>query len=80
MRRLSGSPISPELQLLARITDYLAILHWWNTKDGKAGRNPPASVEEQLLAKDAPQPERDIQVFQSGEDFMRAYQEFMEEV
>lgn len=49
MRLVSGTKISPEILLLAAITDRLGILAWMQTKDGHKGRNRPKSILSGLM-------------------------------
>ncbi len=74
-RRLSGSKIPLETRLLARITDYLAVLLWRQTKDGQEGNNPPRSLEAILDGTEARETQKPS-VYRSGEEFMRAYHQF----
>ena len=48
MRKLSNSPVTMEVLLLASVVDALHILIWQNTKDGAKGRNRPMMIAEKL--------------------------------
>ena len=44
MQKLAGAPAPAETLLLATIADAARLLVWQNTKDGRKGRNAPASI------------------------------------
>lgn len=70
-RKQSGVTTPAELSVLALIYDKLNLLLWAKTKDGQKNRNRPKSLYEMLNPKPK---ERDIETFDTGEDFDRARQ------
>lgn len=66
-RKISGAPAEPEIFLLAGIADALNLLVWQNTKDGRNGRNRPASILERIIRPEAG--EDAASGFESAEDF-----------
>ncbi len=69
--KINDSNLSLNEMMLAVIVDRLGILLWQRTEDGMKNRNHPMSVFK-LLSKETE--EKDIVVFDSGEDFMKAWQ------
>lgn len=69
MRKMANMPIDTNTVLLASILDRLSFIAWSKTKDGQKGRNRPESVLNKLLNGDT-KPERDYEVYESGEEFM----------
>lgn len=47
--KINGAKASDEIMLLAHAVDRLSVLIWQQTKDGKAGRNKPAFIVDQIL-------------------------------
>lgn len=72
--KISGSKLTLEQALLAKILDNTNFLVWMNTKDGQHNRNRPNSVLEALLAepKDA-----ECEGFTNPEDFQRVWAELV---
>ena len=68
--QLHGLKASPMMMMLAAATDYLALMLWRETKNGKAGRNPPSSFLKALTAEPAPAQNGNA-AFVSAEDFER---------
>ena len=69
MRRLAGLNCSPELMLVARISDDLHKWLWWHSKEKQAGEKPPFSMLEQMLGR---KKQHACRGFESGEAFMAA--------
>lgn len=69
MLRLANQQVSLDTMLLALAADRLSTLVWFKTKDGQKGKNRPAMISESL-GSDQRQ-EKDVTVFESGEDFER---------
>jgi hypothetical protein len=44
MQKITGAPAPAETLLLATIADATRLLVWQNTKDGRKGKNAPASI------------------------------------
>lgn len=65
--KISGYKVPTDTLLLAGISDRVNTLIWFQTKDGQKGKNRPPSMADMLLNKDEPQ--KDVVVFNSGEDF-----------
>lgn len=65
----SGLGISPELFALAVAADKLGTLVWFQTKDGRKGRNRPPSLTK-LLSGERKKDDNNLRSFESGEDFM----------
>lgn len=68
MMRLSNQPVSMDTMLSATIADRLGTLIWFKTKDGQKGKNRPPLITESFNA--GPK-EKDVTVFDSGEEFER---------
>lgn len=64
--KLNNQSYSIETLLLASVADYLSLILWMNTKDGRKGINKPRAVLGQLLGKDM---QDDTAGFDSPEDF-----------
>lgn len=75
MRKLAGTEYSTDTLLLASAVDNLAMLVWLNSSDGAKGHNRPQSILEALIGKGEKQ--TDYMVFNSAEEFRRAYDERM---
>lgn len=71
-RFLSGTNITLNQMLLARIADELAFLSWLKTKDGAKNRNRPQSILQTLLNNNEPQ-EKQLKGYESVEDFTEAW-------
>ena len=69
MVKMTGQKCSSEMVMLAGILDRLSFIAWSKTKDAQKGRNRPASVVDSLLNGNS-QPEKDYEVFSSGEEFL----------
>ena len=69
MRKMTGFPVGTDTFLLAGILDRLSFLAWTKTKDAQSGRNRPDSILNNLMHRDT-KPERNFEVFASGEEFM----------
>ena len=68
--KLSGQTVPSETLLLASMVDKLNILVWFKTKDGQKGKNEPPSIVSVLTGKDKTDNNKDVVVFNSGEDFV----------
>ena len=68
--KLSGQTVPSETLLLASMVDKLNILVWFKTKDGQKGKNMPPSIVSVLTGKDKTDNNKDVVVFNSGEDFV----------
>lgn len=66
-----------ETLLLAGISDKLSILIWFNSEDGRKGKNRPSSILEKLSAKDSKPQQKNEVVFNSGEDFEKTRQKLL---
>lgn len=73
--KLSGQKVPLETLLLAGIVDRLSILVWGKTEDGQKGINRPPMISDILTGEN--EKEKDIVVFDSGEDFERIRNEIM---
>lgn len=69
MRKMTNQPVESNIIFLAGILDKLSFLAWAKTKDAQSGRNRPASVLNKLLNGNK-KPEREFEVFSSGEELM----------
>lgn len=65
-----GLRVTPELFALSICADNLGRLRWFQTKDGRNGVNPPASVLELLSGEKTKKTERH---YRSGDDFRREW-------
>ena len=74
MRRLQGLSAPPETVLLAAAVDRLTTWLWLHTKDGMAGRNPPASLAARLAGETPGGRPEGVRVFGSKEEFLAAYE------
>ena len=68
--KLSGQKVPSDTLLLASMVDKLNILVWFKTKDGQKGKNEPPSIVSVLTGKDKTDNNKDMVVFNSGEDFV----------
>ena len=69
MMKMTGSDLTRTDMILTIIADYLALILWSKTKDGKKGRNKPKSLREIFSKKK----KNDIVGFDSPEDFQKAW-------
>lgn len=65
---MSGNQANLDTLLSAAILDRLTTLVWFKTSDGQKGRNRPESIAAKLTGS-TKEEEREIMVFDSGEDF-----------
>nr|DAY23742.1 MAG TPA: protein of unknown function (DUF5361) [Caudoviricetes sp.] len=65
---MSGNQASFDTLLSAAMLDRLTTLVWFKTSDGQKGRNRPESIAAKLTGS-TKEGEREIMVFDSGEDF-----------
>ena len=70
---LSGLRVPTDRMLLALMVDRLSLILWSKTKDGRAGRNRPRSIAEQLA-------QGPVQAYQTGRDFEAARNRIISEV
>ena len=68
--KLSGQTVPSDTLLLASMVDKLNTLVWFKTKDGQKGKNMPPSIVSVLTGKDKTDNNKDMVVFNSGEDFV----------
>jgi hypothetical protein len=66
----SGQKVSFEKYMLASAVDSLNFIAWSKTKDAAKGRKQPKRFVDILLGKNE---KNDLQKFQSGEDFLSAW-------
>lgn len=59
--------------ILAMIADRLSLLCWFQTEDGHKGENRPAMLTPQLLGTSDQSEEKKYQTYESGADFMAAW-------
>ena len=71
IRKLSNSSCDLRTLMTACILDYLAILTWFQTKDGHKNRNRPKSYVQILMGKDKGEPKEE-KTFRSPEQFRRS--------
>lgn len=69
--KISGQSVPIEILLLAGISDRLSSLVWFKTEDGQKGKNRPVMLTD-LLTNKKQENKKDVVVFYSGEDFMKA--------
>ena len=69
IKKMTGQTVDSNTILLAGILDRLSFLAWTKTKDAQTGRNRPESVLNKLLNGNK-KPEREFEVYNSGEEFM----------
>ena len=69
--KLSGQSVPLDTILLAKISDSLSTLVWFQTEDGQKGINRPKMLTDLLLNAKS---DSDIEAFHSGEDFERERQ------
>lgn len=75
MQKITGAPATAETLLLATIADATRLLVWQNTKDGRKGRNAPASIFGAIFGRE----KKSVEMgpgFESPEDF-RAWHDKM---
>ena len=68
--KLSGQTVPSETLLLASMVDKLNTLVWFKTKDGQKGKNMPPSIVSILTGQEKSDVNKDMVVFNSGEDFI----------
>jgi|SRR5699024_527481 len=74
--KLGGRKVPTDTLLLAGISDRVNTLIWFQTKDGQKGKNRPASIADMLLNGES-EPQKDVVVFNSGEDFAEKRQRLL---
>ena len=74
--KASGQIVPTDTMLLAGISDKLSMLVWFQTEDGQKGKNRPTMLTG-LLTKSEPDNEKDVIVFNSGEEFEKRRKELM---
>lgn len=72
MMKLSGQEIALNALLLANAVDYLALLVWAKTKDGRDGKNRPESLAKALSEPKRKKKKEVLVSFTTPEEFMRA--------
>lgn len=74
--KLAGTKETLDKMLLASISDHLATLVWFNSKDGAKGINRPKSILQEMIVTE---PKEDgLVLYDSGEEFMKAWHELVE--
>lgn len=68
--KISGQSVPLDTLLLAGISDRLSTLVWFQTEDGRKGKNRPTMVVN-LLTDRAQESKEDVIVFNSGEEFIK---------
>ena len=68
--KLSGQKVPSETLLLASMVDKLNTIVWFKTKDGQKGKNMPPSIVSILTGQEKSDVNKDMVVFNSGEDFI----------
>ena len=76
MMKMTGQELSRTDLILTIIADYLALILWAKTKDGKHNRNKPTPLRDMFRTKK----ESDVAGFDSPEEFERARAALLEEV
>lgn len=76
MMKMTGQELSRTDLILTIIADYLALILWSKTKDGKHNRNKPTPLRDMFRTKK----ESDVAGFDSPEEFERARAALLEEV
>lgn len=71
-RRMAGVADFDEMLLQAAILDRLSILQWFQSEDGQAGKNRPASIYDQLTGRDQPD-EDTVEGFGNSYEFVLAW-------
>ncbi len=74
--KMNGVKYPLDTVLLASVVDRLSVLVWMKTKDGANGVNQPKSILFQLLQEEET---RDIEVFNTPEDFEKRRSEILRE-
>ena len=69
---LSGSKISVQNMLLARMADDISFMAWAQTKDGQRNRNRPKSILKALLGEDDTEK---CESFNTADDFNKRWKE-----
>src|SRR5690625_3365190 len=67
--KMSGHSVPIDTLLLAGISDKLSTLVWFQTEDGQKGKNRPTMLTSLLTKNNELKADKDIVVFNSGEDF-----------
>lgn len=68
--KISGQSVPLDTLLLAGISDRLSTLVWFQTEDGRKGKNRPKMLMN-LLSNKEQESKEDVIAFNSGEDFMK---------
>lgn len=74
--KVSGRLVPIDTLLLARISDKLSTLVWFQTEDGQKGKNRPTMMID-LLTNKKTESNEDVIVFSSGEDFTKVRNELL---
>lgn len=75
--KMTGDVLTRSELLLTTIADYLALILWSRTKDGKKGRNRPKSIREAIINANK---EKDIVAFNSSSEFEKERMRILSEV
>ena len=75
--KMTGSVLTQSDLLLTVIADYLALILWSKTKDGKRGRNKPKPLRDVISNAGK---KKDIVGFETTEDFDKARRQILKEV
>ena len=79
-RKMNNQRISLDTMLLAMAVDRLAIIAWMWSEDAKKGNNRPKSILEQLTTDVEVKAPSDVNLYASGEDFMKARAALIEKI
>lgn len=72
---INGMKVPTNTLIMAMVYDKLNLWIWANSKEGRKGKNKPASLTD-LLSKDPP--EKNVVAFDKGDDFDAAYQRIIQ--
>lgn len=76
--KLHGQLVPLETLLLARVSDSLSTLIWFQTEDGQKGRNRPTSLMNLFMGgSNKKESNKDVIIFNSGEDFAEQRQRLL---
>ncbi len=75
--KISGQLVPLEILLLARASDSLSTLVWFQTEDGQKGKNRPVSIVDLFTNNKVKESKNDVIIFSSGEDFAEQRQRLL---
>lgn len=76
--KLRGQSVPVDTLLLASISDKLNILVWFQTEDGQKGKDRPTPLLDLFTGNEKTEGEKDVVVFNSGEDFAEVRQRLIQ--